>query len=616
MATGGSGGITKILVWILMGLLILGLGGFGVTNLSGTVRSVGEVGEQEIDIDRYARALQEEIRAFEAQTGEALTFQRARELGIDQAVLARLVAAAALDDETTRLGISMGDENLREQIVDISAFQGPDGNFDRDAYTFALEQAGMTESGFERGLRLETARTLLQGAVMRGARMPDTYTDTVIGYAAERRDFVWGLLGPRDLDAPLPAPTEAQLRAYYKANEPDFTVPPSKRITYALLTPEMLIDEVELPEADLRREYEARADTYIRPERRLVERLAFPDMDAARAAKSAIEAGASTFEALVEERGLELADVDLGDVSRDDLGRAAGPVFDAASGEVAGPVQTDLGPALFRINGVLAAQETSFEEARPELRAALASDRARRMIENRMEKANNLLAGGARLEELPEETAMQVDEIVWNENVDEGVAAYAAFAEAAAAVTAEDYPEVMMLEDGGIFALRLDEEVPARVKPFAEVRAAVEEGWRARETRDRLAEQARGLLPELENGADAGAPGLTLTRERGITRNRFIQDAPDDMIAAVFDMEVGETRVVRGQDSVAAVRLDAVRAPDQAAPEVAQMRERLLQQASDAMAQDFYSAFADAARARAGVSLNQAAINAVHSNFQ
>jgi peptidyl-prolyl cis-trans isomerase D len=88
------------------------------------------------------------------------------------------------------------------------------------------------------------------------------------------------------------------------------------------------------------------------------------------------------------------------------------------------------------------------------------------------------------------------------------------------------------------------------------------------------------------------------------------------MIAAVFDMEVGETRVVRGQDSVAAVRLDAVRAPDQAAPEVAQMRERLLQQASDAMAQDFYSAFADAARARAGVSLNQAAINAVHSNFQ
>ena len=38
-----------------MGLLILGLGGFGVTNLSGTVRSVGSVGEADISLNEYAR---------------------------------------------------------------------------------------------------------------------------------------------------------------------------------------------------------------------------------------------------------------------------------------------------------------------------------------------------------------------------------------------------------------------------------------------------------------------------------------------------------------------------------------------------------------------------------
>ena len=265
---------------------------------------------------------------------------------------------------------------------------------------------------------------------------------------------------------------------------------------------------------------------------------------------------------------------------------------------------------------MLNAQETTFEEARPELREALAADRARRMIETRMEEVSNLLAGGARLEELADETPMRVDGMLWNETVDDGPAAYAAFSEAAAAVTAEDYPEVRMLEDGGIFALRLDEEVPARVKPFAEVRAAVEESWRASETRDRLATQARDLLPGLEDGTDAAASGITLTRERGITRNRFIQDAPEDLVATVFDMETGEARVVRGQDGVAVVRLDAVRAPDPDAPEVAQMRQRLAQQAGDALAQDFYGAFADAVRARAGVDLNQQAINAVHSNFQ
>ncbi len=73
--------ITKTLVWILMGMLILGLGGFGVTNLSGTVRSIGSVGESEIDVNQYARALQTEIRALEAERGGAVSFAQAQQLG-------------------------------------------------------------------------------------------------------------------------------------------------------------------------------------------------------------------------------------------------------------------------------------------------------------------------------------------------------------------------------------------------------------------------------------------------------------------------------------------------------------------------------------------------------
>ena len=64
----GSSTISKSAVWVLLSLLILGLGGFGVTNLSGNVQSVGRVGDQEIAIDSYARELQQEIRAIEAPT--------------------------------------------------------------------------------------------------------------------------------------------------------------------------------------------------------------------------------------------------------------------------------------------------------------------------------------------------------------------------------------------------------------------------------------------------------------------------------------------------------------------------------------------------------------------
>lgn len=46
-----------MLVWGLMSLLILGLGGFGVTNFGGSVRAIGAVGGKEISTNDYARAL-------------------------------------------------------------------------------------------------------------------------------------------------------------------------------------------------------------------------------------------------------------------------------------------------------------------------------------------------------------------------------------------------------------------------------------------------------------------------------------------------------------------------------------------------------------------------------
>ncbi|WP_413869679.1 SurA N-terminal domain-containing protein, partial [Albidovulum sp.] len=57
-------------IWILMGLLVLGLGGFGARNFGGSVRSAGTVGEREIDLRDYARTLQREIQAASAQIGQ------------------------------------------------------------------------------------------------------------------------------------------------------------------------------------------------------------------------------------------------------------------------------------------------------------------------------------------------------------------------------------------------------------------------------------------------------------------------------------------------------------------------------------------------------------------
>ena len=612
MAAGKS--ISKTAMWILMGLLILGLGGFGAVNLSGNIRSIGTVGEKTIPVDQYARQLSQEIRALEQQTGQSMPFARAQEIGLDRAVLQRIVRNRALDNETQAMGLSIGDRSLRDEILQISAFQGINGEFDREGYRYALQQGGVSEAEFETSLREEAARTLLQGAVLGGVKMPNTYAQTLVSFVGEARSFTWTTLDEANLETSIPRADDATLQAYYEANTERFMLPAAKKITYAWLTPDALLGEVEVAEETLRAEYDARSSQYNRPERRLVERLAFGDQEAADQAAAALEVGGTTFNALVEDRGLELADVDLGDVGRLELDAAGEAVFAADAGTVVGPLPSSLGPALYRVNGVLPAQNTSFEDAREELREELAIAGAVRAVEARAQDLDDQLAGGVTLEQLAEDDAITLGNIDWTVETAEGIAAYANFREVAATVTGDDFPKIEQLEDGGIFAIRLDEALPERPNPFDAAREDVRAAWRADQTVAALKTQADALVGTLGGDASFEDAGLEATVETDQTRNAFIPAAPEGLVARAFELTPGEVAILEGEETVAILRLDAITEATQNAENVT-LQEQLGAQLDQALAQDLFNIYNDEIVRQAAPQVDQRALQAVHVNF-
>ncbi|MGB1209406.1 MAG: SurA N-terminal domain-containing protein, partial [Paracoccaceae bacterium] len=281
---------SKIFLWILMGMLFLGLAGFGATNFSGSVTRIGSVGDKDIDVDTYARALQQDIRAIGQQFGTSLSFQQAQVFGVPQQTLSRLVTNRAFDHETARIGLSIGDEALAEELRSIPNFQGPDGSFDRTAYSFALQNIGLNETQFEETLREEAARTLLQTSVVAGTNMPATYATTLVAHALEERDATYAILPASARQADIPAATDDDLRGFYDANIERYTAPETRDITYAWVTPDMLLDSVDVDEDLMRASYQERFDAFNTPERRLVEQLVMPDADAAQAALDRIAA--------------------------------------------------------------------------------------------------------------------------------------------------------------------------------------------------------------------------------------------------------------------------------------------------------------------------------------
>jgi peptidyl-prolyl cis-trans isomerase D len=605
-----------IVVMGLLGLLVLALGGFGATNFSGSSQTVARVGDRTIKINDYARALQREIRAFSAEQGVPVNMEMAQALGIDRRVQGQLFAAAALDNEAARLGLSVGNAEVGKRILAIPAFQGPDGTFSRDTYSLTLQQEGMSEAEFEDKLRDEAARGLLQGAVAGGIDAPDTFVRTLAGYIGETRSFTVAELLPSDLTETVPAPTDAEIDAQYKATPDAYTQPETRRLTTVWLSPEMIADTIEVDEQALQDAYQARIGEFVIPEKRLVERLVFGTEDEAIAARARIDAGEVTLADLAVERGLEAGDIDLGEVSKDDLGAAGDAVFALTGPGVAGPLPSDLGPALFAMNGILAADETPFEEVRDDLAGEVQMDRARRRIADDSAGIEDLLASGASLEDVAKEAGMELGTLALADDSEGGLAGYEAFRKVAAAVTETDFPTLTELDDGGVFALRLDGIDPPALKPLDAVRDQVIADWTQAETHRRLTALGAEIQALADNGAGLDSQGLVTTRYDAFARGGFIDGAPPAVAENAFKTEAGQTSVVDADGRVFVIAVRDVIAADPVDAENVAVAASVRAQAAQGMAQDAFDLFLSGLETTTGISVDQAALNAVHSQMQ
>lgn len=601
-------------LWIIVILLVIGLGGWYTGGAGGRTTSIGTVNDLEIEAQDYANALRSQMRSIEEQTGQPMTVAQAQALGIDRAVLSQLISERALDAETQRMGLSVGDARVAQAILAMPAFQGIDGRFDRQVYRESLRRNGLNEEDFENSLRQDTTRTILQASVVGGLPEPSAYGETLAAFYNEGRTATWAAVGP-DAVAVVPQASDEDLRAFYESNPDRFTAPELRRIAYAWLTPEMIQDAIVVDDQAVRDLYDARIDEFVQEERRLVERLVFPSEEAAADARARLSSEQVTFEDLVQERGLQLSDADMGDVSRRDLDEAGEAVFAAETGSIVGPIMTNLGPAIFRVNAVLAADETTLEEAEPDLRAELANERARRAIGDLVPQVDDLLAGGATVADLAERTDLEAGEIAWSEGVTEGPAAYEAFRTAAAALQVGGFPEVVEFEDGGLAVVQLDAVTPPALRPFDEVRAEVEQAWEEQALREAVLARAEQAAQAITGGATFEEQGLAPREEANLTRRSAVEGTTPDFIPAVFAMQPGEARAIPTEGGAIVVRLDAAQPAPEDDPQIEAERAAIAAQVSGSIAQDLYDAFARQLLADAELRIDDRAIAAIHAQM-
>ena len=112
--------------------------------------------------------------------------------------------------------------------------------------------------------------------------------------------------------------------------------------------------------------------------------------------------------------------------------------------------------------------------------------------------------------------------------------------------------------------------------------------------------------------------GLTVERQDGLTRRSFVEGTPPAFMTEVFEMGVGDVRVIdNGQGNGALiVRLNGIAPPQADDPQVEAERSAAANTASAGIAQDIFDAFATEIQSETEIRIDQTVLNALHTQFQ
>ena len=373
--------------------------------------------------------------------------------------------------------------------------------------------------------------------------VPKSWLETVSEFQNQQRSIEFVTLGAAQAGE-IPAPTPEQLSKYFDERKILFRAPEYRKIEVIAVTPEELGRWMEIPEADIKAEYDAHRNRYVTPERRHVEQIVFPTMQEAEAAEARLKEGL-TFAALAAERGLKDKDIDLGSVSKSEIvdPAVANAAFALKDGEISAPVQGRFGAVIVSVSKIEPEVGKSLAEVTAQIRQEIATGRAKAEVRSLHEKIEEARAGGATLPQIAEKLKLTVTTFDVDRSGHEPSGKVAALPHAGQVIPAAFGSDVGVDNDpidveGGYLWYNVAGITPARDRTLDEVKDQVEARWRDDEIANRLKAKSAELLDKLKGGtpldAVAASAGLKVQTADKLTRTKPEANLPPRVIAAVF----------------------------------------------------------------------------------
>lgn len=621
-----------IITFLVLGVIALAFAAGDVTGLSSmtggagiTGGDVATVGKAEVSANELKTQAQTQLEGFRQQqpTLDMATFVNQ---GGFEGTLDRIISSMALEQFGRAQGMVVSKRSVDGQIASIPALQGPTGKFDENLYRQVLAQRKLTDAQIRSDIVRDTFAQQLTipstGATQVSSQLALPYASLLL----EKRTGTIGFIPAAVVPAGA-APSDADLNTFYTRNIARYTVPERRIIRYAVVSPDQVKTQAAATDAEIAKAYQQDRARYAATEKRTITQVVVADQAGATALAAKVKAGTSLADA-ARAAGLEAstqAGVEKAAYAGTASAQVADAVFAAASGAVIGPVRTQLGWTVAKVDKIENVAGRSLDQVRGEIAAALGIQKAAAALSDIHDKIDDSLSKNATFDEVIADQKLKPVTtpalIASGINPDDATSkpdpAIAPLVAAAFQAADGDGPQLVQLgTDGGFAVVALGRVVRATPRPLAQVRAAVLQDVTAERSRQAARKVAADVLARINKGMtiqqSLAQTKLPIPAARPLTASRA-QIAADPRgappaLALMFSMAPNTAKTLAAPDDSGwfIIKLDSIASGNAAGNDAAIKAARA--NIGRSVGREYVEQFAKAVRVDVGVKTNATAL--------
>ena len=588
----------------------------------GKAGTLAEVGDSEIGEREMSAALQRRLTEVRQENPAADYTSLASEFG---PLLENLIQSRALQAFALANDLRVPKTLVDAEIVKIPAARGLDGKFSQAAYESFLQQQRLTDAEVRELILGTLVQRLLLAPAAANARIPVGVATPYASMLLESREAEVAIIPAAAFAAGIPEPGAADLQRFYAENSRRYTVPEQRVLSFAQIGPGQ-VAKVAASEQEIAAYYKANQATYGGKATRVLSQAIVQNEAQARSLAQRARASGSLANS-----------TSLGARTRDELANIAGDAvaaaaFGAKQGEIVGPVRSDLGWHVIKIDAVRADTGRPLSAVRGEIAAKLNADKQKEALTDLVTKVEDSIADGASFAEAARAAGLSVvrTPAITAGGVARSQPGFKLPPELAPAVTAGfelgegEEPVVETLPgEAGYVLVGVEDIVPAAPAPLASIRDQVIADWKTKQALDKARAAASAIAAKVASGtplaeAIAGSP-VRLPPPEKVAKRRLELSAlggnVPPALGMMFSLAQGRSRMVADPSGKGFVIVRVTRiTPGNAAlqPNLISRTQTEFQQAASA---EYGEQMIKAIQAEVGVKRNEEAIAAARKRI-